>query len=286
MSYTPLCSALTGFKPSSWLFPRLSGSAQKILAIMHRLAPLLLLAVRLTSHPTSALPLQERDGVAYIESGTLVMAGPQSTSLPADTADNDDYTPIPTRPVPPLLASQPTSDPSYVTTMLPSTFAVVVATSTQTIIFQQVTTATATSTATVYASESTSSAPAQRTFTETRTVIRVKNKGTPTTTPSRSLGSWALRKDFGQDVSSEFGVKTWAWGQSLVTVLPSLPASTPSVSVKAQKAGAKPSMQPDSNTGSVLQVEYPEGSVNPGNQPQGGVGFYAAPSKAVGIHLT
>lgn len=123
-----------------------------------------------------------------------------------------------------------------------------------------------------------------RTVTHYKVVSQKNNKPkTMAPAPTGSGGTprpttWTLRKDYGSDLAADFGIKTWAWGKSLVTVLPSLPPQTSSYSVDPQPT-AYPYVDPAKNTDRVLQVVYPSGSVNPAARPQGGVGFYAAPSE-------
>lgn len=124
-----------------------------------------------------------------------------------------------------------------------------------------------------------------RTVTHYKVVSQKNNKPTTTAKPPPGPGgsarptTWTLRKDYGSDLAADIGIKTWAWGKSLVTVLPSLPPQTSSYSVDPQPT-AYPYVDPAKNTDKVMQVIYPSGSVNPAARPQGGVGFYAAPSKS------
>lgn len=124
-----------------------------------------------------------------------------------------------------------------------------------------------------------------RTVTHYKVVSQKNSKGpkTATAAPTGASGSarpttWTLKKDYGSDLAADIGIKTWAWGKSLVSVLPSLPPQTSSYSVGPQPT-AYPYVDPAKNTDKVMQVIYPSGSVNPAARPQGGVGFYAAPSK-------
>jgi len=124
-----------------------------------------------------------------------------------------------------------------------------------------------------------------RTVTHYKVVSQKNNKPTKTApAPTGADGTarpttWTLKKDYGSDLAADIGIKTWAWGKSLVTVLPSLPPQTSSYSVDPQPT-AYPYVDPAKNTDKVMQVIYPSGSVNPAARPQGGVGFYAAPSKS------
>lgn len=123
-----------------------------------------------------------------------------------------------------------------------------------------------------------------RTVTHYKVVSQKNSKGPKTATVAPSSGgsarptTWTLKKDYGSDLAADIGIKTWAWGKSLVTVLPSLPPQTSSYSVGPQPT-AYPYVDPAKNTDKVMQVIYPSGSVNPAARPQGGVGFYAAPSE-------
>ena len=90
---------------------------------------------------------------------------------------------------------------------------------------------------------------------------------------------WKQPDDFSPNIDVALGIERWAWGQSLVTVLPKLPIQTSASASRtlSPQNTARPSMAATPQDKHVLQVKYPKGSVNPGNKPQGGVGFYASP---------
>jgi hypothetical protein len=103
---------------------------------------------------------------------------------------------------------------------------------------------------------------------------------------AEELPSWSLPPDFTDDLESAFGVDNWAWGQTLVAGLPALPIQTADPSLLAALSPqdlAHPASEALPNDGPVMQVRFPEGSVNPAASPQGGVGFYAAPSKLFAV---
>ncbi|KAK4701945.1 hypothetical protein P7C70_g4280, partial [Phenoliferia sp. Uapishka_3] len=107
------------------------------------------------------------------------------------------------------------------------------------------------------------------------------------TLPPPSPSSWSLNADFGRDLPSELGVKTWEWGKSNVVTLAGVPAtawatptstsSAPSSSPTAQSLVQTP--QVDLANATVMQVYYPNGSINPANNnaPIGGTGMYLTP---------
>ena len=242
-----------------------------------KLLPLLLQGVL-------ALPLVERNSPVYISAGRVILAGPLPTAA-APTA------------LPPSssLSSSKGAQSLPILTTPPSALPLLATTTTTETILSTVTVHDVSTALLLVAGE-----PDFTPFTVTETRIRVASRtatatatATITARPSSStssvrsaLASWSLPQDWTANVTSAFGVKTWAWGKSLVTPLPSLPASAfvrdPNVpaTLKAQPM-ARPSTLPASNNAPVLQVQFPQGSVNPGGQPQGGVGFYAQPSELV-----
>ena len=231
-----------------------------------------------------ALPLAERDSPVYISAGRVVLAGPLPTAASPSASS---------------LSSSPSSSSNGQTlpilTAPPITLPLLATTTTTETVLSTVTVHDVSTALLLVAGE-----PEFTPFTVTETRIRVASRtatatatATITARPSSSTGSmppalasWSLPQDWTANVTSAFGVKTWAWGKSLVTPLPSLPASAlvrdPNVpaTLKAQPM-ARPSTLPASNNAPVLQVQFPQGSVNPGGQPQGGVGFYAQPSELI-----
>lgn len=121
------------------------------------------------------------------------------------------------------------------------------------------------------------------TYTSTSTVVATTSSSRPTPAPTQVRASWSLPADFTKDFSSAFGVNRWAWGASLVTPLPGIPTTITPVpqSTLAAQNRARPSIEPAPNAGPVMQVRFPQGSINPGGSPQGGVGFYASPSRVM-----
>ena len=194
-----------------------------------------------------AAPLAGRDEAIYIESGEVILGGPATITTAPSLSD------LRTAAISQEALPTATQSPSPQYQAVLTTFPI-----------------------------ATAEDPA---FVRTKTVFKVDSpKGhAPTPLPTRlpataTLQSWSLPSDFGSDLSADFEVETWAWGSSLVTVLPSLPSKTSSASVGPQNL-TRPSTTPSANTGPVMQVTYPKDSVNPGGHPQGGVGFYAQPSK-------
>ncbi|KAG0139553.1 hypothetical protein CROQUDRAFT_54546 [Cronartium quercuum f. sp. fusiforme G11] len=89
----------------------------------------------------------------------------------------------------------------------------------------------------------------------------------PPSHPNLNPNKWETRKNF---TFSDFGIQHWNWGKNdNVDLLPALP-----VPPALQSTGRE-----TFNDGSVIQVRYPLGSINPANKnaPQGGMGFYASP---------
>ena len=218
----------------------------------------LCLQAALIARLAMALPLVERDAGIYLSSGRVVIAGP-ITAAPSPSS--------------PTNSSQSTQTAS---SGEPASIQTVVSTVT----VHEHDTALLIVPAETYAP-----------FTITRTLIRVASRSTYTSTVTASarptpqprptaLPSWSLPADFTKDFSSAFGVNRWAWGSSLVTPLPSIPVSIPTAAATLKPQNlARPSTTPSPNAGPVMQVRFPQGSVNPGASPQGGVGFYASPSK-------
>lgn len=86
---------------------------------------------------------------------------------------------------------------------------------------------------------------------------------------------WAPPADF-TDLAS-FGIKKFGYGeQNLALVVGALPIAAPLVSSLVEGEDDKGASW-SSPTGTMLQLRYPQGSINPGNNPQGGADFYSVP---------
>lgn len=131
---------------------------------------------------------------------------------------------------------------------------------------------------------------------EIQTVVQT---ATITATPAGPVGAaptaapgatWSLTSAFGNDLPAELGVKTWEWGQTNVQVLQGIPETAwaratpppaPAASGAPPAPGAKALVRPmrDFSNATVMQVLYPDGSINPANKvaPVGGTGMYLTP---------
>ncbi|GAA6028396.1 hypothetical protein JCM8097_007011 [Rhodosporidiobolus ruineniae] len=101
--------------------------------------------------------------------------------------------------------------------------------------------------------------------------------------------AWSAPSDFDNgNLSAALAIKKWAWGKTnaaLVTGIPSSdwvttktsPARSSSAPVQANQAKAFPRVDLANST--MLRVDFPEGSINPGNKtlPTGGIGLYMTP---------
>lgn len=82
-----------------------------------------------------------------------------------------------------------------------------------------------------------------------------------------------------------FNISSFAYGQTNLQVVSGIPATASATTMSAASAplvtpeGSAPVSQalPWDNSTSVLQLLYPENSINPGTEPQGGADFYATP---------
>jgi len=111
------------------------------------------------------------------------------------------------------------------------------------------------------------SAPSS-TISETDTV---SPSSIPTAVPSRT--SWSAPATF-SDLTS-FGISSFAYGQQNLEILDAIPVSASAVNAAAESSLPGPAA--GNNSSSVLQLFYPESSINPGSEPQGGSDFYATP---------
>lgn len=135
----------------------------------------------------------------------------------------------------------------------------------------------------------------------------------PTGAAAASGSTWSLASNFGSDLPNELGVLTWEWGQKNVVVLPgvpaaawatqtamaitvappaSLPTASPVLQLNASTVVPAPILVPavhavmaaprqfDLTNSTVMQVLFPNGSINPANKnaPVGGTGMYMTPS--------
>ncbi|KAF8589737.1 polysaccharide lyase family 14 protein [Ramaria rubella] len=115
---------------------------------------------------------------------------------------------------------------------------------------------------------------------ETTTVIE---QSVPTSVPGTGQGpqAWVLPESF-TDLSS-FGNKRIAYGSPNIAVVTGIPASAsatsaPSASPTYVPASSTPYLpRPWTNSSAAFRLFFPSGSINPGNKPQGGSDFYAAP---------
>lgn len=135
----------------------------------------------------------------------------------------------------------------------------------------------------------------------------------PTGAAAASGSTWSLASNFGSDLPNELGVLTWEWGQKNVVVLPGVPAAawatqtampvtvappaplptaSPVLQLNASTVVPAPILVPavhavmaaprqfDLTNSTVMQVLFPNGSINPANKnaPVGGTGMYMTPS--------
>ncbi|KAH8929198.1 polysaccharide lyase family 14 protein [Atractiella rhizophila] len=104
---------------------------------------------------------------------------------------------------------------------------------------------------------------------------------------------WSLPPSFTlSDLPAAFNFSEWAWGESNVQVIDRIPNNSTSFEPTSTKV-SNPSTASTSEKekGSIIQVLFPQGSVNPGNDhaPIGGAGFYSQPlnlSNAVEVTLS
>ncbi|KAK4688832.1 hypothetical protein P7C73_g1269, partial [Tremellales sp. Uapishka_1] len=94
--------------------------------------------------------------------------------------------------------------------------------------------------------------------------------------------TWAAPPSF-SDMST-FSVSAYAAGVSNLAVLLGSPAPVTNTTTATNNTGAsvaslstQPAEEPWDASPNSLQIFYPKGSINPGNQPQGGSEFYASP---------
>ncbi|TDL20236.1 hypothetical protein BD410DRAFT_791353 [Rickenella mellea] len=145
-----------------------------------------------------------------------------------------------------------------------------------------ITSALAAPTVTVTEEPSTTTATATTIVSETstETIVEPPTTVTETVGPSATTnpGSgtyWASPPEY-TDLSS-FKVTNFACGKDNLQIVNGVPASA-SASPSALSASAQPTILPRADdSGSVLQLLYPEGSFSPSHDPVGGSDFYATP---------
>jgi hypothetical protein len=82
---------------------------------------------------------------------------------------------------------------------------------------------------------------------------------------------------------SAFNVSAFPGGQRNMDIVNGIPASASATSLASDAASTSPAdlaaavLTSWDNSSSVLQLLYPENSINPGSKPQGGAEFYATP---------
>ncbi|KAI0035006.1 hypothetical protein K488DRAFT_44240 [Vararia minispora EC-137] len=93
-------------------------------------------------------------------------------------------------------------------------------------------------------------------------------------TPPPKPSAWSVPEYFSD--LSPFSITHFAAGSSNLAIVTGTVASAPPA-ITTSGTGAYITSDNESLTGSMLQLLYPEGSINPANKPQGGAEFYAAP---------
>lgn len=91
--------------------------------------------------------------------------------------------------------------------------------------------------------------------------------------PTYPPPNWALPAQF-TDLSA-FSVQKYAGGESNIVVVTGIPATASAAS--APQPTSTPVTPWDNTTDNAMQLLFPQGSINPGNKPQGGADFYATP---------
>ncbi|GAA6000063.1 hypothetical protein JCM10207_006035 [Rhodosporidiobolus poonsookiae] len=111
--------------------------------------------------------------------------------------------------------------------------------------------------------------------------------------------AWSADGNYdGGDFSAALAVKKWAWGKDNVAVVSGIPSSAWAPTASATEttsprmnAAHRAFPRVDLTNSTMLQVEFPQGSINPGNKslPTGGLGAYLTPlnlSSASNVTLT
>lgn len=90
--------------------------------------------------------------------------------------------------------------------------------------------------------------------------------------PSSST-AWSAPMQFSD--MNVFHLSSFAYGQQNLKIVEGIPASASAVSVAS--ASPIPGVPAWDNSSTILQLFYPQNSINPGSEPQGGADFYATP---------
>lgn len=99
--------------------------------------------------------------------------------------------------------------------------------------------------------------------------------------PTKTASFWALPPEFSN--MDPFGVTSYAAGEQNIAVLRGAPVpwsngTSPSTAAAAEAVDPPAHSTEKWDMGyNSLQITYPKGSINPGNNPQGGAEFYAEP---------
>ena len=76
---------------------------------------------------------------------------------------------------------------------------------------------------------------------------------------------------------SSFNVTKFASGKQNLKIVTGIPAKASATSKATATAPADPFLPQWDNASAAMQLFYPEGSINPGNEPKGGAEIYASP---------
>ncbi|GAA5975727.1 hypothetical protein JCM11641_005849 [Rhodosporidiobolus odoratus] len=197
--------------------------------------------------------------------------------------------PLPTSSADVLLAPSPSPEPTTSTlTDYTTITATATATDTISVISTDVETVISTVTETVEATAS-SSTSASITRPHTYGTSSTTDAG-PTPTPSPTAWSPSANYDNG-DFSAALAVKKWAWGKDNVALVTGIPASAWATTMSSSTPAAAPTGRAtnqaavkvfprvDLTNSTMMQVDFPKDSMNPGDKslPTGGVGIYMTP---------
>ncbi|BGP16571.1 hypothetical protein JCM10213_000517 [Rhodosporidiobolus nylandii] len=207
--------------------------------------------------------------------------------------------PLPAAPSPLVLYSGitasapiPTTAPSPLPSPEPSTstivdYITVTATETETIASTATETETVESTVTeTLFTSSTLPSPSSRASSRPASTA---SRSPAATTPAPSPIAWTAPSNFDNgDFSAALAVNKWAWGQSNVALVTGIPSSAwatsaaPSATAAPKgvnHAATKNLPRVDLTNSTMMEVSFPQGSINPGNKslPTGGTGMYLTP---------